>query len=228
MAIDKALHEVVERINKSAISSGRRPEDIKLVAVSKTIGPEKIVEAVKAGAAILGENRVQEARDKINQIKDLPDVEWHLIGNLQKNKARTAVELFDLIHSVDSISLSEELDKQAHKTGKKQRVLVQVKLSDEETKYGIKEHRLIELLEKISGADNLHFEGLMTIPPFFDDPEQARPYFRKLRKIADQAGKRGFPVKELSMGMTNDFEIAIEEGATMVRIGTAIFGERQY
>lgn len=229
MGIAEALKEVKERINNSTVKAGRSPDDIKLVAVSKTIELKRIIEAVKAGVSILGENRVQEARDKISNFKSqIPNlrIQWHLIGNLQKNKAKTAVQLFDLIHSVDSTKLTEELNKHAREIRKKQRVLVQVKLSNEATKHGVLEKDLLELLEKVTGMENLRLEGLMTMPPFFEAPEKTRPYFRKLKQLAEIASEKGFPVNELSMGMSNDFEVAIEEGATIVRIGTAIFGER--
>jgi len=220
----------MDRIRTSAIKSGRDPDRIRLVAVSKRVGPEHIIEAIKAGAKILGENRVQEAREKIRDLKfriQDPGVEWHLTGNLQKNKAGAAVELFDLVHSLDSASLAGELNKSAAKKGKIQRVLVQVKLSDEEAKHGVPENELMGLLQNVSAMKNLRLEGLMTMPPYFEDPEKTRPYFRKLRLIAESARGKGFPVNELSMGMSNDFEVAIEEGATLVRVGTAIFGERQ-
>ena len=228
MGILSALNTIRERINNSATRCGRNPDEIKLVAVSKRIGLEKIIEAVRAGAAILGENKVQEARDKISNLKSqIPnmDVEWHLIGNLQKNKSKHAVKLFDLIHTVDSLELVIELNKQAEKINKIQRILVQVKLSDETAKHGISENDLSELLEKASGMDNLTIEGLMTMPPFFDDIEKTRPYFRKLRELAEKTAE-GCPMSELSMGMSGDFEVAIEEGSTIVRVGTSIFGER--
>jgi len=238
MGIAEALRTIQEKIQNSAVKAGRDSDNIRLIAVSKTVDLQGIIEAVAAGVAILGENRVQEAKEKIknyNLQTCLPAgkvtnsrVEWHLIGNLQKNKVKTAVQLFDLIHSVDSEVLTEELEKHARKTGKKQRVLVQVKLSDEESKHGVSEDNLTGLLEKICSTGNLKFEGLMTIPPFFKDPEKSRPYFIRLRQLADKFSARGFPINELSMGMSNDFEIAIEEGATMVRIGTAIFGERSH
>jgi len=226
----------------SAERCGRDPSDIKLVAVSKTVGLSKIIEAVNAGVMILGENRVQEAKDKIANFRmhvshpsthltggETKEVlQWHLIGNLQKNKARAAVQLFDLIQSVDSRALAEELDKHARETGKRQRVLVQVKLADEATKHGVPEKDLMGLLDTVACMDNVKLEGMMTIPPFFDDMEKTRPYFHKLRQIADRAIAEGHPVKELSMGMSNDFTVAIEEGSTIVRIGTAIFGERNY
>lgn len=229
MGIAEALKTVQTQIINAAIRSGRNPDAVKLVAVSKTVDAQKVIEAIQAGAVIFGENRIQEARKKIQdsrfKIQD-SNIEWHLIGNLQKNKVKPAVELFDLIHSVDSSALAEEIDKHAQAAGKRQRVLVQVKLSDEAAKHGIAESNLIDLLEKIVHMDYLKLEGLMTMPPYFEDPEKARPYFRRLRQLANKAVERGFAINELSMGMSNDFEVAIEEGATLVRVGTAIFGER--
>jgi len=230
MSIGENIATLRERIYNAAINSGRNPEDVKLIAVTKTVALPAIIEAVKAGALILGENRVQEAQKKITEHRtqntDLIS-QWHLIGHLQKNKAKTAVQLFDLIHTVDSIGLADEVDKQAKKMNKTQRVLLQVKLSDEASKHGVLERDLTGLIEQVSKMQNLKLEGLMTIPPFFDDPEEARPYFKRLRELRDESGKKGFNLPELSMGMSNDFEAAIEEGATMVRIGTAIFGERR-
>ena len=229
--IADALKKVRDRINNSAVKTGRNPEEIKLIAVSKTVDLQKIIEAVKAGAALLGENRVQEAKTKITELRsqntDLRP-EWHLIGNLQKNKAKNAVQLFDVIHSLDSVELAEALNKYSVRTGKKQRVLIQVKLSDETAKHGIVERGFMQLIEKTSEMENIKLEGLMTIPPFFDEIEKTRPYFRKLRELRDKLSSEGFILPELSMGMSNDFEVAIEEGATMVRVGTAIFGERDY
>lgn len=231
MGIAKNLQHIQDRIIESAKRSGRDPGNIKLVAVSKTVALEKIIEALNAGVLIFGENRVQEAQNKIRS-QELgvrsDKIEWHLIGNLQKNKTRTAVDLFDLIHSVDSAALAEDINRHAQKIGKIQRILLQVKLVDEETKHGVREQDLNDLLDKVARMDHIQLEGLMTIPPYFDDPEKTRPHFRKLRQLADEAIAKGYPVKELSMGMSNDFEVAIEEGATMVRVGTAIFGERDY
>ena len=230
MGIAAAFKAVQERINNSAVKAGRNSDNIKLVAVTKTIELQRIIEAVKAGVLILGENRVQEAQKKVtsDELSVMRNkIQWHLIGHLQKNKAKYSVQLFDLIHTIDSISLAKEVNNQAEKIDKKQRVLFQVKLSEEESKHGVSEEELIPLLKKIKGLGNLKLEGLMTMPPFFEDPEKTRPYFSRLRQLADKASKQGFSVNELSMGMSNDFEIAIEEGATMVRIGTAIFGERE-
>ncbi len=226
MGIAEAVKAVQKRINNSAVKAGRNPSDIRLVAVTKNVELARIIEAVKTGVTVFGENRVQEAQQKISnlkfQISNL-QIEWHLIGSLQKNKAKYAVQLFDLIHTIDSFGLAEEVNKQGEKEDKIQRILVQVKLSEEETKHGILEKNLMELLEKIISMGNLKLEGLMTMPPFFEDPEKTRPYFKRLREIKDKAEKKGFHLPELSMGMSNDFEVAIEEGATMVRIGTAIF-----
>lgn len=238
MGIADALSKVQENIINAARKFGRDPDGVRLVAVSKTVALDRIVEAAQAGALIFGENRVQEAKQKISgfkpacrqarfQISNSP-VEWHLIGSLQKNKAKTAVQLFDLIHSLDSYDLACILDKCSEQVDKKQRVLVQVKLSEEESKHGAYEKDLFELLEKVNAMDHLQVEGLMTIPPYFESPEQARPYFRRLKEIRDRAAIKGFHVPELSMGMSNDYEIAVEEGATLVRVGTAIFGERNY
>lgn len=221
---------IFKSINHVAMRSGRNPEDIKLIAVTKTVSTEIIKEAINIGLRIFGENRVQEAKKKIeeltSQFKD-SKIEWHLIGTLQRNKAKYAVHLFDLIHTVDSIELAQELDKQAGKIDKIQRILVQVKLSQEPTKHGILEEQLSPLIERIKELKNLKLEGLMNMPPYFEDPEESRPYFRRLRELRDEFQKRGFSLPELSMGMSNDFEIAIEEGSTMVRIGTALFGERK-
>ena len=226
MGIAEAVKAVQKRINNSAVKAGRNPSDIRLVAVTKNVELARIIEAVKTGVTVFGENRVQEAKEKILNFKfkiSNSRIEWHLIGSLQKNKAKYAVQLFDLIHTIDSFGLAEEVNKQGEKEDKIQRILVQVKLSEEETKHGILEKNLMELLEKIISMGNLKLEGLMTMPPFFEDPEKTRPYFKRLREIKDKAEKKGFHLPELSMGMSNDFEVAIEEGATMVRIGTAIF-----
>ena len=209
--------------------AGRSPDGVKLIAVTKTVEIEKIQEAVDIGLRIFGENRVQEAQKKVPCLKSgVSDsgIEWHLIGHLQQNKAKYAVRLFDLIHTIDSVELAEEINRQAEKIDKIQKALVQIKLSGEETKHGVSEEDFLSLLKRVKGMKNIQLKGLMAIPPFFDDPEKTRPYFRRLRELRDKAEKAGCELKELSMGMSNDFEVAIEEGATMVRIGTALFGER--
>ncbi|GAB4405782.1 MAG: YggS family pyridoxal phosphate-dependent enzyme [Thermodesulfovibrionales bacterium] len=224
------ISTIYKRISHAAMRAGRNPEDVKLIAVTKTVGIGTIKEAIDAGLRIFGENRVQEAQKKVtsNELRVTNGkIEWHLIGPLQRNKAKYAVRLFNLIHTIDSIRLAEEVSKQAEKMGRIQRVLVQVKLSEEGTKHGVAEKELMPLIKTIEGLKGLALEGLMTMPPFFEDPEKARPCFRRLRELRDEAEKMGVKLPELSMGMSNDFEVAIEEGATMVRIGTALFGERR-
>jgi len=231
MEIAQSLQAVYEQVRDAAIKSGRKTEDIQVVAVSKTVGPELIKDAVHAGVRILGENRVQEARYKIEaflKYDKTEDVQWHMIGHLQRNKAKLAVQLFNLIHSIDSLELLKEINKEASKLGKVQRVLVQIKLSrEEETKSGLDPEKLPALLEESKELKSVQIQGLMTMPPFFDNPEDCRPYFRKLRTLAQEdMARRGFSLNVLSMGMSNDFGVAIEEGATLVRVGTAIFGDR--
>jgi PLP dependent protein len=224
------IKDIYRKISSAAIRSGRNPFDVTLVAVTKTVDAGKIKEAVGLGLRVFGENRVREAQGKIEQCREQCadcQVEWHMIGHLQKNKAKTAVRLFDLIHSIDSIGLAEEVNTWALKEDKVQKVLVEVKLSEEETKHGVSKENLMGLIGAAADMKNLKLKGLMTIPPFFDDPEMARPFFRELRELRDNAEKKGYTLPELSMGMTNDFEVAILEGATMVRIGTGIFGERR-
>ena len=220
---------IYKRMSHAAMRAGRRPEEVRLVAVTKTVGIEAIKQALDIGLRIFGENKVQEAKEKIEALAtQAPSgTEWHLLGHLQGNKTKHSVRLFDLIHSLDSEGLAGDLDKEARKMGKVQRVLIQVKLSEEETKSGAPEKELPQLAEKVAELKNLRLEGLMAIPPFFDDPERARPYFRRLRELRDELEKKGISLPELSMGMSDDFEVAIEEGATLVRIGTAIFGERR-
>ncbi len=218
------LLRVQERIRFAALRAGREPSSITLVAVSKTIPPEVLREAIAAGITILGENRVQEARDKIAALPGL--ARWHLVGHLQTNKAKLAVQLFELIHSLDSVRLAQALDRSGKEVGKLVECLIEVNLGGEEGKGGISEDGVGSLLEAIREMPNLRIEGLMAIPPFLHDPEAARPFFRRLRNLRDKLGGEGFAAPELSMGMSHDFEVAIEEGATMVRIGTAIFGPR--
>ncbi|HYA26927.1 MAG TPA: YggS family pyridoxal phosphate-dependent enzyme [Thermodesulfovibrionales bacterium] len=224
------ISNVFKRVSSAAMRSGRSPEEVKLIAVTKTVEVIRIREAIDAGLRIFGENRVQEFQKKMtgDVLRPLSEkVEWHLIGHLQRNKAKFAVRLFDLVHSVDSCELAKELNSCAEKIGKVQEALVEVKLSHEQSKHGIMKNELIELLKDVVEMRNLNVRGLMTVPPFAENPEKARPYFRELRVLRDEAALKGFSLPELSMGMSNDFEVAIEEGATMVRIGRAIFGERE-
>lgn len=218
------LTRIRHRISEAARKGNRRVDEVKLVAVSKTHPAAKLIEAIEAGAAVFGENKVQEAEAKIREI-GRESAEWHLIGNLQSNKVRKAVKLFDVIHTLDSVELAERLNRiciEENRTSLS--VLVQVDLAGEATKSGIGESDLHELTEFLKNCERLRFDGLMIIPPYEDDAEKTRPFFRRLREIRDAR----LPGGELSMGMSHDFEIAIEEGATMVRVGTAIFGERNY
>jgi len=225
------LEGIRQRIEKAATRSGRSASDVTLVAVSKTHPVFVLREALGAGCAVLGENRVQEAEDKIIELgRDA--AEWHLIGHLQSNKARKAAQLFDVIHSVDSIELARRLERICVEQGRTDlRVMVQVDLAGEQTKSGIDENGLTELAAFLKSCECLRFSGLMILPPFFDNAEATRPFFRRLREIRDRLaseGAFGDGRGELSMGMSHDFEVAIEEGATMVRVGTAIFGSRDY
>jgi pyridoxal phosphate enzyme (YggS family) len=224
------LMSVRRRISLSAELSGRDPDDVTLIAVSKTHPPEALRRAIRAGATDLGENRVQEAEGKIPEV-GREGVRWHLIGHLQSNKARRAVSLFDLIHSLDSKELALRLNRLCADMGRERLpVLIQVDLGGEETKTGVSEEELDELVRYVSGCEYLRLRGLMTLPPFFEDAESARPFFHRLRELRDRYQAEGVFIDgrgELSMGMSNDFEVAIEEGATMVRVGTAIFGERR-
>lgn len=218
------LKRIQDRIAAAAVSARRDAAEIKLVAVSKTHPVDVLQEAIDAGAAVLGENKVQEAEAKIAAL-GRHAAEWHLIGHLQSNKARKAVQLFHVIHSVDSLELAERLERICEEEGREElSVLVEADLAGEATKSGVPLDALPELIEYLESCSHLRLTGLMVLPPFFDDPEKARPYFKHLRELRNEF----VPGGELSMGMTNDFEVAIEEGATIVRVGTAIFGAREY
>ena len=220
--LQENLAEVRRRIEQAALRVGRDPNEIALVAVSKTHPASVLREAIAAGITILGENKVQEAEAKILEL-GRHAVEWHLIGHLQSNKARKAVQLFDVVHSVDSLELAARLERICIEEGRSELpVFVHVDLVGEETKSGIAENELTEVAEFLKGCKCLKFWGLMILPPFSDAPEATRTYFKRLRTIRDEI----LPGGELSMGMSHDFEVAIEEGATLVRVGTAIFGER--
>jgi len=222
------LNQITKRIQQAAQACGRNADSVRLVAVSKTVAPEAVRKALEAGVTILGENYVQEAHEKFKALVQYP-ASWHFIGHLQSNKAKYAVRLFDLIHSVDSLKLARELDKQAAKVGKIQQILVQVNISGEDTKSGIAANETTDLILAISQMNHVSLQGLMTMPPYFYQPQKVRPFFAALRKLRDEIEGRHIPkvaLTELSMGMTGDFEVAIQEGATLVRIGTAIFGER--
>jgi len=225
MTVADNVRDVAERISRAAARAGRRVEDIKLVAITKTVDLDMIREAIEAGVRVFGENYLQEAREKIAIIGH--GVEWHMTGHLQRNKARDAVNLFDMVQTIDSLELAQELDKRARSAGKVISGLIEVNIGEEDSKSGIRSGKLLPFLNSIKDLNKLSIRGLMTLPPYFDDPKKVRPYFKMLRELRDKANNDGFPITELSMGMSHDFEIAVEEGATMVRIGTAIFGERR-
>ena len=228
--LHRRLDGVREKIDECARRSGRSADDLTLVAVSKTHPAEVVRQAIAAGVADFGENRVQEAEGKIPEV-GRDQARWHLIGHLQSNKARRAVELFDMIHSLDSAALARRLDRMCIDLDRQElSVLIQVDLGHEPTKTGAVEKDLPEIIEAIRESERLSLIGLMTLPPFFEDAEKARPFFRRLRKMRDELRRQGAfddGRGELSMGMTHDYEVAIEEGATILRIGTAIFGERE-
>jgi pyridoxal phosphate enzyme (YggS family) len=220
------LAEIRERIARSAARAGRAAEDITLVAVSKTFPAEAIRSAYELGLRHFGENRVQEWESKRAAVADL-DTTWHLIGHLQSNKARRAASLFNRVDSVDSVALAQKLDAAAASEARRLKVLIEVHLGGEETKSGVPEADLPSLAESIARLPHLELLGLMAIPPYFDDTERVRSYFQRLRALREQVGAQiKMPLSVLSMGMSHDFEIAIEEGATEVRVGTALFGER--
>ena len=214
------INLIQQRIRAAAERAGRRPEGIALIAVSKTVEPEGVEAALAAGQTLFGESKIQEARAKIPLVSGR--AHWHMIGHLQTNKARDAVALFEVIHSVDSVKLAVELNKWAERAGKTQAILLEVNVSGEASKFGLKPEDLKSTVAEISQLARLETQGLMTIAPYVEEAEKARPCFRRLRELRD-----GLGLRELSMGMTHDVEVAIEEGATMVRIGTAIFGERR-
>lgn len=224
MDIPARFEEIRDRMDRALDRSGRDHSALTLVAVTKTRSVDEMRQAVKAGATDVGENKVQEAEIKRPAL-DAP-LRWHLVGHLQKNKAKKAVEIIDLIHSVDSAAIGQRIDRLAAEREKVQPVLVQVDLAGEETKHGLPEGDLIPTLEQLGECSNLRVDGLMVLPPYLDDADEVRPYFRRLRVLSEGARKRGLLGGELSMGMSHDFEVAIEEGATIVRVGTALFGPR--
>ena len=231
MSIAQNVAEIQERIATAARRARRDPKEITLMAVSKTFAPDRIREAHQAGLRVFGENRLQEFAGKAGALADIRDAEWHMIGHLQTNKALRTVELFDAVDSVDSLRLAEKLNSSAAEIQKKLAVLIEINVGGEAAKSGLstESSALEELLRGAPGLENLEFRGLMTIPPFSEDPQQARRYFRKLRELRDQFSVRRLQrvgMDVLSMGMSHDFEVAIEEGSTCVRVGTAIFGER--
>ena len=231
MSIAENIARVRERIAAAARRAGRNPDDITLMGVSKTFPPESIREAYAAGLRVFGENRVQEFAGKVDSLRDLRDAEWHLIGHLQTNKASKAAELFDAVDSVDSVRMAEKLNLSAASVGKTLAILIEINVGGETAKSGVApdSDELERILQGAPRWGDLKILGLMTVPPYTEDPEGSRAYFRRLRLIRDGIAARGLPkigMEVLSMGMSHDFEVAIEEGATCVRVGTAIFGRR--
>ncbi|WHH59551.1 YggS family pyridoxal phosphate-dependent enzyme [Petroclostridium sp. X23] len=228
--LEKNICNITENISDAAQRSGRKPEDIILVAVTKTVDADMINRAVASGITNIGENKVQEILNKYDKIQ-YEHVKWHLIGHLQTNKVKYIINKVHMIHSVDSIKLAEEINKRAAKIGRTMDILVQVNVSGEESKYGIDVESCGHLIEQLSQLSNIRVKGLMTIAPLTESPEEVRVFFRKLRQLSIDINKKNYDninMEYLSMGMTGDYEIAIEEGANIVRIGTAIFGHRQY
>lgn len=224
-SIAENLDRVREQIAAAATKSGRPANDIELVAITKTHATEKVREAIEAGQTLLGESRVQEARAKIPELP--ANIRWHFVGHLQKNKVRQALPLFEMIHSVDSLALARDINRIAEDQGLYPRALLEVNVAGEGNKFGFAPNKLREQMEEVLELPRLSIEGLMCIPPMGDEAEASREYFVDLRKLRDSLEKEfNLKLPHLSMGMTNDFPIAIEEGATMVRVGTAIFGER--
>jgi len=227
MAVADNIRQIREIITEAAGRSHRSPSAVRLMAVTKTVHDGRIVEAVQAGVDIIGENYVQEAKRKLETMGK--SGEWHMIGRLQTNKAKYAVRLFDMIHSVDRLELAAEIDRRAREAGLVMKILIEVNVAGEATKSGVPIMHAVNLVRAVAPLPNLSVRGLMTMPPWFDDPEEARPFFRALRELRDRIETEEIPhveMRELSMGMTGDYSVAIEEGATIVRVGRGIFGER--
>lgn len=229
--IKENIEVIRKRIEKAAIKVGRNPSDIKLIAVTKNVEPQNIIEAIEAGVVDFGENRVQELLNKANIIEEKSDknIKWHMIGHLQTNKVKYIVDKITMIHSLDSLKLAQEIDRKAQKLGKTIDVLIQVNIAEEASKFGLKKNEVLDFVKTVGSLKNIKVKGLMTIAPFAENPEQVRFVFSGLRKIFIDICRKNInniDMKYLSMGMSNDFEIAIEEGANIVRIGTAIFGKR--
>lgn len=227
-SISDRIHSVLTKIRSAAGKAGRPEQSVRLIAATKTVSVEHILQGIGAGLSLLGENRVQEALPKIEALVTAP-VRWHFIGHLQRRKVRSIIGRFDLLHSVDSLDLAQEIDRRAGEAGVRQNVLLEVNIGGEPTKTGFRPEDVVQSISTMAQLAHIRIKGLMTIPPPTTDPESARPYFRSLRDVAHRIGALQLPsvsMDELSMGMSNDYEVAIEEGATLVRVGTAIFGAR--
>lgn len=227
MGLAENLEQIEKRIHAACARAGRARDSVQLLAVSKTHPPETIREAVNLGLTYFGENKIQEAKAKIPNCPG--KARWHFIGHLQSNKCRDAVELFEMIQGVDSLAIAQEINKRAEQAAKTMPILLEINVAGEGSKFGYKPEQMLAELESLNALPRLEIHGLMAIPPFTPVPEKARPYFQKLRALKQQAETMlGVPLPQLSMGMSGDFEVAIEEGATIIRIGTALFGERSY
>lgn len=227
-SIGDRVHSILTKIRSAAAKAGRPEHSVRLVAATKTVSVEHILQGIDAGLSILGENRVQEALPKLEALVTAP-VRWHFIGHLQRRKVRSIIGRFDLLHSVDSLDLAEEIDRRAGDAGVHQDVLLEVNIGGEPTKAGFRPEDVVQSVSTMAQFSHIRIKGLMSIPPPTTDPESARPYFRSLRELAHRIAAQQLPsvsMDELSMGMSNDYEVAIEEGATLVRVGTAIFGAR--
>lgn len=229
MYLKENIESIRSRIEAACQRSGRSPESVQLIAVTKTIDESVVNESLRYGITDIGENKVQEVQRKYAGIE--PGVRWHLIGHLQRNKVKYIIDKVDLIHSVDSLRLAEEIDKRAAQAGKTMPILIQLNISREETKFGVDKVQLEEMLTAIDALEHVRVKGLMTMAPYFEDPEQTRGIFRKMKEIFEELKYNEYnhvEMEHLSMGMTNDYEVAVEEGATLVRIGTGIYGKRDY
>lgn len=219
------IKKVKEAIIRAAAKAGRNHDEVKLIAVSKTVDARKIKEAFDAGLIIFGENRVQESKKKADELPS--SIQWHLVGHLQSNKVKYIFDLFELIHSVDSLPLAEEIQKRAECIGEVIDILIQINTSGEKTKFGVPYDAAFSVVKEINKLKNLNVKGLMTIPPYSGNPESSRIFYKKLKYLQTALEKENLNLPELSMGMSNDYEVAIEEGATLIRVGTAIFGTRE-
>jgi len=226
--IENNIARIRERMAEAALKSGRIPEDVRLMAVTKTVDDDRIAEAIEGGVDIIGENYIQEALRKIEKLGKR--IEWHMIGHLQSNKAKYAVRFIDMIHSVDKIELARQIDRRAKTVDSVMKILIEVNLSGEASKSGIAKKEALSFVRAIAPFENLSIQGLMTMPPWSSNPEHSRPYFSELKELSDKIAREhieGVFMNELSMGMSDDYRVAVEEGATIVRIGRAIFGERR-
>jgi pyridoxal phosphate enzyme (YggS family) len=230
VSIRENIEEIIKRKNEAALRCGRNPEDITIIAVSKTVDGSRAREAVMGGLDNLGENRVQEIMNKYDELQDLP-VKWHMIGHLQKNKVKYIIDKVELIHSVESIELAAEINKRASQHNIISNILIELNIGEEESKFGINENSVYDFVGSLEQFENIKVMGFMTVAPFCENPEDIRWVFKKMKEIFDKISAmnlKNTQMKYLSMGMTNDFEIAIEEGSNIVRIGTAVFGKRIY